>query len=158
MDFNSTLSIHLSFQPDPVAPNQVFAMTTAVTNESSTTLITGLQVEVPETPGGNPMSTPNGFPSYSCQGFHYAYLICFVFPSRTPTPGVVYPTSHHSLAPGASVTMEFPEVIPGPGYPGVPPGYYPTPSKQSTFDVQAAGDTSSGQQIIATATGYVNIS
>ena len=157
-DFNSTLSLHITFNPDPVAPDQVFAEIVTITNNSATTPISNLAIEVPETLGGNPMPFPKGFPSYMCQGLHFAAAVCDVFPSgHNYFPGHVYPTSQSSLAPGASLTMEFAEVVPGPSYPGAPPGYYPPPPKQAFFDAEVFPSTS-GQPVYAYASGYVNVS
>ena len=144
-DFNNTLSIHLAFAPDKVARGQVFAITVTLINNSRTMPINDLMIEVPETPQGNPMSRPKGFPSNDCIGLTYANLVC-------------RPGASQTLAPGASKSVEFPEVVPGPSSFDYVPGYSYIFTKQNPGVVEVVGVTPSGNGVYATATGYVNIS
>ncbi len=146
----SLLHIQLSFQPDPVAKNQWFDLIVTLTNESTTSSIRYVAVQVPGTPG----LPPKGFPDYSrnCNGVSSTWSECLLNP---------YSQRASMLAPGASRTLDFAEIVPGPGYPAssdinleVPQLY----TQQDPGEVEALGELSSGVVVYATATGYVNIS
>ena len=148
VDYNKDLQVHLSFQPSTVAPNQIFIMTVTLTN-NGTAPIGNLVVSAPETPQGNPdpQAGLHNFNTTNCGGQDFAVQMCS-------------PAQSQTLAPGASETMEFGEIIPGPSYPGIDHAAPSILTKQYPGQVYASGTSPQAfaDTVWASTTGYVNLS
>ncbi|MCL4448137.1 MAG: hypothetical protein M1483_00080 [Actinobacteria bacterium] len=159
VNYSGPLRIQLSFQPDPVALDQVFRLIVTLTNESTTSSIRGVAFQVPVLPAGDPVTAPKGFLGASAA------------PCQTVTAATWYECllnslnlSADSLAPSTSKSLELAEIVPGPGYPFPdvvtmgPQAFTQQNPGEAGFEVQASGVLPSGKLTFATATGYVNIS
>ena len=149
VDYNKDLQVHLSFQPSTVAPNQIFTMTVTLTN-NGTAPIGNLVVSAPETPQGNPdpqAGLQHNFNTTNCNGQDFAVQMCS-------------PAQSQTLAPGASETMGFGEMIPGPSYPGIDHAAPSILTKQYPGQVYVSGTYSQAyaDTVWASTTGYVNLS
>ncbi len=178
VNYSDPLHIQLSFQPDPVALNQVFRLIVTLTNESTTSSIRDVRFQVPVLPAGDAVTVPKGFLGASaapCQTVDaVTWYECLLSNSLN--------LSADSLAPGASRSLELAEIVSEPGYPvpsvadievqasgvlssgvvaygksGDGTQTYQTYERYQTYR-NLLGKISSGVVVLATATGYVNIS
>lgn len=177
VNYSGPLRIQLSFQPNPVTLNQVFRLIVTLTNESTTSSIRDVRFQVPVLPAEDPVTAPNGFlgaSAASCQTVIAATWYECLLDESSP--------SADSLAPGASRSLELAEIVSEPGYPvpsvadievqasgvlssgvvaygksGDGTQTYQTYERYQTYQ-NLLGKISSGVVVLATATGYVNIS